>query len=177
MAHGQTTARRQTTRGREKPRAGAARTVGTSGARSRAKRVAKPAPFKMRFLLIHPNADPGDISREIGLLPLRAWRCGEPRFTPKGTRLEGVWRDTRWSHGFELDENATIETAIASALERLATAGRYLATLRETGGTAELIVSLAGDAQQGASVGVETVRALADLGVSLGIEVFPKTSG
>jgi hypothetical protein len=131
----------------------------------------------MRFLLIHPNADPADITRQIGLPPLRAWRCGEARFTPKGTKLEGVWRDTRWSHGFELDENATIESAIASALESLTTTRRFLASLRETGGTAELIISLPGDAHQGASVRVETLRALADLGVGLGIEVFPKTNG
>ena len=177
MAHGQTTARRQTTRRREKPRVDGARTVGTSGARSRAKRVDRPAPFKMRFLVIHPTADPADITREFGFLPLRAWRCGEPRFTPKGTRLGGIWRDTRWSHGFELEENATIEAAIASALEKLAMTGRFLATLLETGGTAELILSLPGDAHQGASIRVEVLRRLADLGVSLGIELFPKTSG
>ena len=131
----------------------------------------------MRLLLIHPSADPTDITREIGLAPLRAWQCGETRFTPKGTRLEGVWRDTRWSHGFELDKNATIETAIAAALDKLAVASRFLATLRETGGTAELIISLPGDTHQGASISVELLKALADLGVGLGIEVFPKTNG
>src|SRR5262245_22705404 len=106
MAHGQTTARRRTTRGQEKPRVGGARTVGKSRARSRVKRVVRPAPLSIRLLLVHPNADPSDITREIGLAPLRAWRCGETRFTPKGSPLEGVWRDTRWSHGFELDRNA-----------------------------------------------------------------------
>lgn len=131
----------------------------------------------MRLLLIHPNADPAEITREIGLTPLRAWRFGEPRFTPKGTRLEGTWHDTRWSHGFELDRNATIETAIVVALERLTVAGRLLATLRGTGGTAELIISLRSDAHQGASIGADLLKALADLGVGLGIEVFPKTNG
>jgi hypothetical protein len=130
----------------------------------------------MRLLLIHPNADPMDMTREIGLTPLRAWRFGEARFTPKGTRLEGAWRDTRWSHGFEVDKNATIETAFASALDRLAGTGRFLAALRETGGTAELILSLPGDTHRGASIDVETLRALADLGVGLGIEVFAKMS-
>src|SRR5262245_57108961 len=142
MAHGQTTARRRTTRGQEKPRVGGARTVGTSGARRRVKQVARPAPLSMRLLLIHPNADPSDITREIGLAPLRAWRRGEARFTTKGTPLEGVWRDTRWSHGFELDKNATIETAIGAALDKLTGIRRFLASLRETGGTAELILSL-----------------------------------
>ena len=131
----------------------------------------------MHLLLIHPNADPSDITREIGLAPLRAWRCGETRFTPKGTPLEGVWRDTRWSHGFELDKNATIETAMTSALDKLAGTRRFLASLRETGGTAELIISLPGDSHQGASISVRLLKAFADLGVSLGIEVFPKTNG
>jgi hypothetical protein len=133
--------------------------------------------FKVRLLLVHPNADPADITREIGLAPLRAWQFGEPRFTPKGTRLEGDWQDTRWSHGFAVDRRATIESAVAAALERLAVARRFLATLRQTGGTAELIISLPGDAYQGASVSAELLTALADLGVSLGIEVFPKRNG
>ena len=127
----------------------------------------------MRFLLIHPSADPSDITREMDLAPGRSWRCGEPRFTPKGTPLEGVWRDTRWSHGFELDKEATIETAIAHALDKLAVASPFLATLRGTGGTAELIISLPGDTYQGASVSAERLKALAELGVGLGIEVFP----
>src|SRR5436190_21975350 len=134
MAHGQTTARRQTTRRRGKPRADGARTGGTSGARSRVKRVVQPAPLSMRLLLIHPNADPSDITREIGLAPLRAWRCGETRFTPRGAPLEGVWRDTRWSHGFELDKNVTIESAMASALDNLAGTRRFLGSSRQTGG-------------------------------------------
>jgi hypothetical protein len=133
--------------------------------------------MKMRLLLIHPNADPADISREIGLSPTRAWRCGEPRSTPKGTRLEGVWRDTRWSHGFALDKNVTIETAIVSALDRLTAIRRFLAALGETGGTAELIISLPGDTYRGASISAELLKALSDLGVSLGIEVFPKMNG
>jgi len=145
--------------------------------RSRRPNVVRPAPLSMRLLLIHPNADPSDITREIGLAPLRAWRCGETRFTPKGTPLEGVRRDTRWSHGFEVDKNATIETAMASALDKLAGKRRFLASLRETGGTAELVVSLPGDTHQGASISVELLKALADLGISLGIEVFPKTNG
>jgi hypothetical protein len=127
----------------------------------------------MRVLVVHPDADPADITRETGLVPSRAWRCGEPRFTPKGTRLEGVWRDTRWSHRFELDKNATIETAIASALGALTVARPLIATLRGTGGTAELIMSLPGDTYRGALVSIELLKALADLGISLGIEVFP----
>jgi hypothetical protein len=130
----------------------------------------------MRLLLIHPDADPADITRQIGLPPLRAWRCGEARFTPKGTRLDGAWRDTRWSHEFEVEKNATIETALASALGQLAGSGPFLAALRETGGTAELILSLPGDTHQGASINGELLRALADLGVGLGIDVFPKIS-
>lgn len=127
----------------------------------------------MRFLLVHPSADPSDITRAVGLTPSRSWRCGEPRFTPKGTRLDGVWRDTRWSHGFKLDKKATIKTAIASALDALAPASPFLSSLRETGGTAQLIMSLPGDTYQGASIKADLLKALADLGISLGIEVFP----
>lgn len=148
-----------------------------SGARGRVKQVARPAALKLRLLVIHPNADPAEITREVGLEPLRSWRSGEPRQTPKGTRLEGVWPDTRWSHGFTLHKNATLETAVASALDKLKAAERYLAKLRGTGGSAELIVSLPGDAHPGASVSSELLKGLADLGVDLGIEVFPKVDG
>jgi hypothetical protein len=127
----------------------------------------------MSILLIHPNGDPGAISRGIGLQPSRAWKRREPRSTPEGANLEGTWRDTRWSHVFDLPKNATIETAIAAALGRLSAARSFLATLRETGGTGELIIGLSGNAHHGASVGSQYLKALADLGVSLGIEVCP----
>jgi hypothetical protein len=127
----------------------------------------------MRLLLIHPDADPGQITHKLGLPPSRAWQRGEPRSTPKATRLEGSWADTRWSHEFQLRKDATIEAAIALALDRLSAARTFLATLRDTGGRAELIISLPGDTHRGASVSPERLEALADLGVSLGIEVFP----
>jgi hypothetical protein len=141
------------------------------------KQVARPAALELRLLVIHPSADPAEITREVGLEPLRSWRSGDPRYAPKGTRLEGIWPDTRWSHGFALHKNATLETAVASALDKLKAAERYLAKLRGTGGTAELIVSLSGDAHQGASLNCELLQELADLGVDLGIEVFPKVDG
>lgn len=131
----------------------------------------------MRFLVIHPSADPARITREIGLEPASSWQRGEPRVTPKGTRLEGVWRDTRWTYEFDLGRVATVEAAIASAVDRLAGARGLLARLRQTGGTAELIVSLPGEAYQGASIPVALLHDLAELGVGLGIEVFPKMSG
>jgi hypothetical protein len=177
MAHGPTTARRPITRGQEKQGAGAARTVGTKRAKTRAKGTARPAAFEIRLLLIHPTANPADVARETGLEPLRYWQRGEPRVTPKGTRLEGVWPDTRCTYGFDLENVATVEAAIASAIDRLAGARGLLARLRETGGTAELIVSLPGDAYLGASIPVESLQALAETGVGLGIEVFPKMSG
>jgi hypothetical protein len=127
----------------------------------------------MHILLAHPSAEPAEITREMGLAPSHSWRRGDPRTTPKGARLEGVWRDTRWSHPFQLGANATIETALATALDELSGARRYLARLRATGGSAELIISLPGGIYLGASVDSERLKALADLGVSLGIEVFP----
>jgi hypothetical protein len=129
--------------------------------------------FEIRLLLIHPSVDPADITREIGLEPASSWRCGEPRFTPKGTRLEGVWRDTRWTHEFDMGDVATLEEAIASSADRLAGARRLLSSLRQTGGTVELIVTLPGDAYQGASIPFALLHDLASLGIDLGIEVFP----
>jgi hypothetical protein len=41
----------------------------------------------------------------------------------------------------------------------------------------ELIISTPGGTYQGASLGSERLRALADLGIGLGIEVFPGTIG
>lgn len=174
MVHGLTTARRRTIQGRERQRAGAASTVGAGAARSRAKRVAKSATLKMRILVIHRSAEPADITRAIGLTPSRR---GDARSTPKGTRLEGVWRDTRWSHTFDVRASATADAAVATALDRLTDAGTCLAKLRRTGGPVELIISTPGGTYQGASLGSERLRALADLGIGLGIEVFPGTIG
>jgi len=41
--------------------------------------------------------DPADITATLGIKPIRCWRAGEPRCTPKGNPLEGTWPQTFWS--------------------------------------------------------------------------------
>mgnify|MGYP003575309134 CR=1 FL=1 len=47
--------------------------------------------------LYHPSVDPEQVSQTLGMTPKNKAKAGEPRFTPKGRRLEGVHSQSYWS--------------------------------------------------------------------------------
>lgn len=68
----------------------------------------------------HPALDPDLMSRTLGLEPERAWRAGESRKTPKGTKLEGVYPTGYWStNPFSYRWRESTDAQIEDALEEL----------------------------------------------------------
>jgi hypothetical protein len=66
----------------------------------------------------HPEITPEAISEGLGLLPnVRSWKVGDPRTTPKGDPLTGVYRSTYWcakmAKGEGKDLAAKLETVVA----------------------------------------------------------------
>ncbi len=101
-----------------------------------------------------------------------AKKSGDPRTTPVGDSLPGKWPDSRWSYSFYDLDGLKIHELIEKALAQVASNERFWSKLIETGGSAELILSLTGEAYQGDSVSPDLLRRLAALGIGLGIEIY-----
>jgi hypothetical protein len=50
---------------------------------------------KLSLWVSHPNADLSDFPKRLGLRADRAHKAGDPRKTPAGALLKGVYRDSR----------------------------------------------------------------------------------
>ncbi|HET8699497.1 MAG TPA: DUF4279 domain-containing protein [Gammaproteobacteria bacterium] len=46
--------------------------------------------------LRHPNVDPAEITRRLGIAPQYAWRAGDPRLPEHGEEGRGVYRESCW---------------------------------------------------------------------------------
>jgi len=171
MAHSQTVAKPRPIQARARPKAAAERTGAGGGAKRGRRKTDKTRP-SARLLITHPDIDPAAITERLGIQPAHCSKKGEPRKTPRGTPLPGVYPDTRWSISFPNEENLSIGELVAEAIETLPVTSRFWSELAQSGGEAELILEIVGTKYQGSSLDIGAVRQLANMGMRLGIEIY-----
>lgn len=132
-----------------------------------------PKHFAIVLFVRHSNLDPEDVSRELALRPLTSWKAGEPRVTPKGTQLQGVRRESSWSHVFAFQGDHSVSEGIETIVNELLIHRAFLSAVIAGGGTLVIYLQLPGDANQGASISPSTLKRMVDLGLGLDLEVFP----
>ena len=121
----------------------------------------------------HPTAHPSTITAGLGMEPKHSWFVGEPRMTPKGTPLTGIHDRTYWvvstkviGHRFFFEEAVTL-------IQPLELSQAFIAEFVSTGGTLCLSIGLGGSRNIGDVIRSAHLRRLCDLGIDLGVEVFP----
>src|SRR5438477_6779463 len=72
--------------------------------------------FDISLLIRHPDLDPEVITSILRLQPHRAWKAGEPRFTPKGTPLSGNHETSSWNHVFRYKKRTGVRDEINNIL-------------------------------------------------------------
>lgn len=127
--------------------------------------------FSLRLLVSHPSADLGCLASVLGLKPDRTWRKGDPITTPKGRQMPGSYGDSRWSHEWRFKGKKQPAASLSQVIDRLGRGRQAFLDIKSSGGEAQLILSLAGYRHIGDTVSCESLRKLADLGLSLGIDV------
>jgi hypothetical protein len=132
-----------------------------------------PRRFEIDLFIVHPTLRPNEISRALNLVAHSSHAVGEPRKTPKGKSLAGVYTDTRWRHtrGYTVDEQWFADE-LAQFVANLRSRGEALAKLQAGGGMTALVVKFLGEGFFGDEIGHETLSAIVELGLSLEIECF-----
>ena len=116
--------------------------------------------------------DPAHVTSTLGLQPTHSSRCGEVRRTPKGTPLAGVYTDSRWSGGLCDLSGMTVDRAIAAFLDKVGARTAFWGAIVKGKGEAQFIASLDGRHYQGMTIDVDLLRRLAELEISLGLEIY-----
>lgn len=137
-----------------------------------------PYTFSISLRAWHPSIDPEIITRAFGMVPARTWRVGDARSTPKGTPLEGHYKETYWYTNLVTNEegNSTIcklEDKLAILGRDLSRYSKFISELRAGGGHAELFIGLYGNRNFGFELPPQTIGALASIGLSLSFDIYP----
>lgn len=127
----------------------------------------------VELFIVHPTMSPAEITAALGIEAHFAHRVGDSRKTPKGTPLEGQYRDTRWRHCIRHElTNQWFADNITALVNSLAPHKTFLNHLRATGGSAEIVVQFLGDGYLGDSVPSSTLATMTELQLDFGIECF-----
>jgi hypothetical protein len=130
--------------------------------------------YRVRLVIDHPADDLAVITQVTGLVPGLCWTRGEQRFAPNGTRLAGTHQSSRWGYSQIVHDSRAFSVSVRAMIDALTPAADMLQKIYATGGRAQLILDLDGDKNIGDVIAAAELSRLAELGVSLGIEVFPR---
>ena len=127
----------------------------------------------VELLIAHPTMSVAEISAALGLEAHFAHSVGEERSTPKGTILQGRYRDTRWRYSVRyLLNDQWFAGEIEALIQLLMPHKAFLHHVRASGGTTQVIVQFLGDGYLADSVPVGTIAMIAELQLDFGIECF-----
>ncbi|PIF27354.1 hypothetical protein CLU88_2244 [Acidovorax sp. 56] len=120
--------------------------------------------FSIRVLVNHPSMSVADLTRAMGADPDHS-----------RTRADGL--GASWSMVDETTGKRDFFSEVSDVISWLETRSTDLQRVLATGGSIEVIVQLPGDRNTGDSWKPADMGRAAALGVSLGIEVFPRIRG
>ena len=127
----------------------------------------------VELFIIHPTIAPAEITAALELEPQLAQCVGEPRRTPKGTLLDGLYPDTRWRHSIRYElRDQLFSDKVTLLVDRLMLHKNFLGHLRDSGGQASIIVQFLGDGYVGDDVPLNTLAKMVDLQLDFGIECY-----
>lgn len=122
---------------------------------------------------MHPDIDPNEIGGVIRLIPSRATRAGNPRATPNGTLLRGVYDFSCWTHQFDLEGESELGTALQSLVAQLQKHRQFFHRIVDDGGTVELFCGVFAGGNWDEVLPHPLLGQLSDLRVDLRLDVYP----
>ncbi|WP_156382227.1 MULTISPECIES: hypothetical protein [unclassified Aureimonas] len=117
----------------------------------------------------HPDADPTDIARGVGLPVNRSWKLGQPRVTPRGTALAGHYDATYCLFDLGAGNDGELAERLQAIVAALIPRRDFLLGLRATGGSINFYITWT-VGERGEMFDCSLLSDLVGLGIDLGIE-------
>jgi len=90
--------------------------------------------YSVSLQVWHPDANPESIKAGIGLPASRSWEAGDQRTTPKGTVLNGTYRESYCLFDLGNGGGEGLGKFLADVLIKLENNAPFIWQLRQTGG-------------------------------------------
>ena len=127
----------------------------------------------IELFIKHPTMTAVEITTALGLEAHSAQNVGDERKTPKGTRLQGRYRDTHWRYSIRYQiADQWFAEKVTDFIQMLTPHREFLHRLRASGGEAQIIVQFLGDGYLGDTIPSDTLSKMAELKLDFGIECF-----
>ena len=104
-----------------------------------------------------PDIDPAAISA-LHLFPKYSHNSGQPRRTPKGDPLPGVYPTFYWSHSFDVAGSSELGEILEQLIQRLWEHRNILAQIAHEGGESELFCGIFADGNWDEVLSCELMR-------------------
>jgi hypothetical protein len=132
--------------------------------------------FTMSLVVRHPDIDPAQITRALGLQPGHVWSKGEQRMDHTGATLGGSRRESYWL--CELPprpkfavERVNVGSEISGVLQMLRQSIAFMQDLRHGGGAAELLITVFARGDFRLELLPEEAALLGRIGLSITIDI------
>ena len=129
--------------------------------------------FKIRCLIRHPSAQLHTITYGMGHEPDISWEAGSQKKTPTGRKLDHKNTDTMWTRVFLFPGHRDFFACAKEVVDALIGKRDFITHLLETGGTIKVIIDVRGSGNSGGMLPVTLMNLISELGIELGLEVFP----
>ncbi len=95
--------------------------------------------YGISFRVTHPSKDLSTVGPKLGIKPFRLWKVGDPRSTPKGDKLEGLYANSYICIRLQLEDLA-IPYQINNFLVKFNNQTKYWNDLASSGGKFMLVI-------------------------------------
>jgi|ERR1700733_616830 len=140
------------------------------------------ATFRIRLLFRHPTIDPALITQALGVEPTTQARVGD-RVRPArdGSLRHGIERESAWGLSAEYrdayrDTDPNLNERLTSFLEPLMPHAAVVRKLAAESTLANVDLEFPGQYHFGGELSPNVLRKVYNLGLTLGIEVFPDSA-
>ena len=125
--------------------------------------------YRISLQVRHPDGDPDDIIRGVGLPASRCWKIGEPRSTPVGNPLPGYYGETYCAFDLGEGDDGKLVERLRTLVATLMLRRDFFHDLKATGGLLNFFITWT-VGERGEIFDCALLSELAILGIDLGIE-------
>jgi uncharacterized protein DUF4279 len=137
--------------------------------------------FTMSLRIRHPHVEPAEVTRRLGMEPQHFWRAGEERRDAQGAAVGGAYHESLWMCTLmarpELASDLIrVESELLHTIGVLRRSLDFLQSLRQSGGVAELHISIFARQEFLLELPAELLASLGEMGIAMALEVNPHSA-
>ncbi len=123
------------------------------------------------------TVDLGDVCLQLNLNPKWLYKMGEPRVSPKGTLLGGVYDCSYCSVSLEPHESEELHETLERVAVGLMQYKNVFQAIRRDGGRAEFFIGWYSTGNTGDTFDSELLKNLGELEIDLAFDVYGESAG